>query len=391
VIKKLFFLILFLLLTGTIAYFAVPNLSQRINRKVLTAISEIKPHDQYLPTPAIKSPIDFHPNNATPSPTIKLSVTPTLTPTLAPPPTAFSLTGLKHEYQTWNNCAPASTAMLLSFYGKTETQKDIAPFLKPNWDDKNVSPSEVLLYLQTHTEFGATYRINGDLTLLKRLVSNNIPLMVETWFEYKPNDGMGHFRIVKGYSDEKKEFYVFDSYKGPNIVLNYSAFDEDWKVFNRTYIIAYKKSDEKIITSLLGESIDDKAMNVLAQKKAEQEITTNDKDAYAWFDLGDALSRQGKHTEAAQAFDKARQIGLPWRMLWYQFTIFDSYLATDRYQDVITLTTANLKQTDTLEESFYYRGKAYQAQGKTALAKSDFEKVVKLNPLFERGKKELEK
>ena len=41
---------------------------------------------------------------------------------------------------------------------------------------------------------------------------------------------------------------------------------------------------------------------------------------------------------AASAFDEARRIGLPYRMLWYQFGPFEAYLRVGRYQDVIDRT-----------------------------------------------------
>src|SRR5262249_30327067 len=116
-------------------------------------------------------------------------------PALPPVPDVLRLTGFRHEYQGWNNCGPSTLAMLLSHYGSTGTQKEIAPILKPNTNDKNVGPDELADYIQQQGGLQAKYRINGDLDTLKQLIANNLPVIVETWFEPKPNDGMGHYRL----------------------------------------------------------------------------------------------------------------------------------------------------------------------------------------------------
>jgi hypothetical protein len=58
--------------------------------------------------------------------------------------------------------------------------------------------------------------------------------------------------------------------------------------------------------------------------------------------LGASLHHLGQEADAANAFDRARKIGLPWRMLWYQFDMFETYLSTGRYQDVLDLAGATV-------------------------------------------------
>jgi hypothetical protein len=55
---------------------------------------------------------------------------------------------------------------------------------------------------------------------------------------------------------------------------------------------------------------------------------------------------------AAAAYDHARQLGLPWRMTWYQFGWFVAYLRTGRYDDVLALADATIKVTPDIEEMF---------------------------------------
>ena len=61
----------------------------------------------------------------TPSATPDLLDTPTRTPT--PIPQNIKLTGFKHEYQTWNNCGPATLGMALSYWGWVGDQRPLPP------------------------------------------------------------------------------------------------------------------------------------------------------------------------------------------------------------------------------------------------------------------------
>ncbi|HJL70317.1 MAG TPA: hypothetical protein QGI30_05550, partial [Anaerolineales bacterium] len=82
------------------------------------------------------------------------------------------------------------------------------------------------------------------------------------------------------------------------------------------------------------------------------------------------------------AFDRAREIGLPWRMLFYQFGPYIAYFNVGRYQDVIDLATATLQARPALEESYVWRGWALHMLGDTAGARSDFRAALGVNPNF---------
>ncbi|HEX2034000.1 MAG TPA: hypothetical protein VHS99_07435, partial [Chloroflexota bacterium] len=65
-------------------------------------------------------------------------------PAVAPAPPSFKLEGFRHQWQTWNNCGPATITMATSHFGRAETQAQAAPVLKPNPNDKNVGPDELV-------------------------------------------------------------------------------------------------------------------------------------------------------------------------------------------------------------------------------------------------------
>jgi tetratricopeptide (TPR) repeat protein len=105
-------------------------------------------------------------------------------------------------------------------------------------------------------------------------------------------------------------------------------------------------------------------------------------DAFGWFNLGSSLLGLGDGAAAADAFDRAREVGLPWRMLWYQFGPFEAYATQGRWQDVAALATANLRNAGNLEESIYWRGRAHAAAGDAAAAAADYRRALELNPGF---------
>ena len=75
-------------------------------------------------------------------------------------------------------------------------------------------------------------------------------------------------------------------------------------------------------------------------------------------------------------------IGLPWRMLWYQFGPFAAYLATGRAQDVLALADQVNERTQSIEEIQYWRGRALAALGDISGAKAALQQSLALNPTF---------
>ena len=120
----------------------------------------------------------------TPSPTLEPTATPAPTatpvPLYAPAQPAAALTGIRHEWQTWNNCGPATLAMTLSYFGSPLDQAAIGAVLRPFPDDKNVSPHELVDFARGQG-YEATLLVNGNADLLRTLVSNGLPVLLETW------------------------------------------------------------------------------------------------------------------------------------------------------------------------------------------------------------------
>jgi tetratricopeptide (TPR) repeat protein len=397
---------------------AMPGLSPHLDNLAYRARSyyrKLMPHPEYLPTPA-PTPVMaaavadlFNPTprpilptftstpSLTPTPTVQPAIgTPTAAATPLPPaPTVAltplaeqaQLTGLTHQWQTWNNCGPATITMNMSHFGHTENQAEAALFLKPNRDDKNVNPEELAAYART-TGLEAIVRRGGSVDLIKQLLSHNLPVLAETWLVHD-GDGLGHYRLITGYDDTTGQFNTFDSLNGPDYKVAYDQFDADWRVFNRLYLIVYPPEQANLVAAIIGPDMAETAVNERLAAEAQAEVATKPNEAIAFFNLGDALTRLERYDEAVTAFDRARQLGLHWRRLWYQFTPFEAYYATGRYQDVLDLADATIKGAGGLEEAYYYRGLALQATGQPGAVEA-FEAALAYNSNFASATEALE-
>lgn len=312
---------------------------------------------------------------------------PTATPIYAPARPSEALTGATHYWQTWNNCGPATLAMDLSYFGSKVNQADIARVLRPDPNDKNVNPEELVSYALSQG-FQALTRVNGSVDRLRLLVSNGVPVIVETWMEPEPNDGMGHYRLVTGYDDSSEQWTIFDSYEStgvdPNVPyagirMPYASMASLWPVFDNRYVVVYTEGQAPLVQAILGDDMNPQANYQAALRDEERHLQTQPQDAFGWFDLGSDLDGLGQMAQAAQAYDRARQIGLPWRMLWYQFGPFTAYYAVGRYQEMVALADATLSTADNIEELYYWKGMALKAEGDLAGARQAWQRAVQLN------------
>ncbi|MBI5652939.1 MAG: C39 family peptidase [Chloroflexi bacterium] len=332
-----------------------------------------------------------------PSPTIQRSSPPTAIAQPTPRPTRTrapianapsvpmqpraALRGIKHEYQRWNNCGPTTLAMALNYFGRADTQAEIAAITKPNPDDRNVAPSELAAYATRAAQsMHARVRVNGTTDELKWLLSNEIPVIVETELITQPQGWMGHYRLLIGY--DATQFNTLDSYQGANVKISEADLDAAWRAFNRLYIVIYSDEQAARVRAILGDADDDKTMYTQAVARATAEIEADQKDAFAQFNLGSSLVGLKRYTEAAAAFDRARQLGMPWRMMWYQTDPYEAYLRVGRYDEVIALADAALNRADMLEEAHYYKGLALRALKRENDARREFELALQFNKNF---------
>ncbi len=264
------------------------------------------PTQTALPLPTVSAPPTPEPTPS-PTPTPLPTPVPTAQPELAAMPATHLftpagpsayLTGIRHERQTWNNCGPATISMLLSRFGRAETQREAALFLKPDKDDKNVSPDELVAYAQS-LGYEAQAVVGGDVDMLRTLVTNGIPVIVETWFIPEPDDEMGHYQLLMGYDSDS--FIFYDSYEGPDLKEKIEKFEPLWKVFNDMAVVVWRPEQRPFVMDILGELSDPSTMHERALAKAQAGIAANPQDKFAWFNAGSNLHALGRHAEAGSS------------------------------------------------------------------------------------------
>ncbi len=419
-------LIPFLILLAALIYqipFVYDRLSWRVDDLKTRIIYAINPPDEAIFRPAGGTPaatpfIAFSPD--TPEPSLE-GPTPTpidtelvFTPT--PLPDRVILDGVIYvdQHERWNYCGPANLAMALNYWGWPGDRDDIARVVKPGINDpdqtfiqqgrldKNVMPSEMINFVAEHTDYNIVARFGGDLDLLKHMIANGFPVLVEKGYYEEDYTGkvawMGHYLFTTGYDETAGEFVVQDAYlePGKDMRVNYQTYLEGWRSFDYIFMVIYPPERQDQVLTLLGNWAEPAWAYTRALEIAEEEIQTltGVNSFYAWFNKGTSLVKMEHYLEAGEAFDQAYLVyeGLtdddairPYRITWYQTSPYKAYYFSGRYQDVINLANFTLDTVadDSLEETLYWRGLAHYALGNKAQAKSDLYNSVWLNPNFE--------
>jgi hypothetical protein len=333
----------------------------------------------------------------TPKATSTATPLPTATATPVPLPVQARIEGIEIIPQGFNNCGPANLTINLNFHGDATTQVEAATFLKPNREDRNVSPWQLSDFVNEHTSLRSTIHSGGDLQLIKRFVAAGLPIVIEKGYEPNATEGwLGHYFTIFAYDDEKQEFRGMDTFLGPwdnsGRLESYDSIEKFWQQFNYTFFVVYPQDKEQLVNELLGpDLINLSSMWQHTAQRAQAEIEADPENAFAWFNLGTSLTRLGELTGEAEfyengaaAFDQARILGIPPRIVWYQFRPYAAYMKVGRFQDMIELADATLSTQGgrNVEETYFYKGHALALQGDAQGAIEAYEQAIRLNENF---------
>lgn len=309
-------------------------------------------------------------------------------------PPSVMLSGFTWIHQGTNRCSAAALTIYLSYYQPvtadtyyTLARQDLNTF----GADASVRIEEMAAVAQKYGH-GAVVRRGGTIDLMKQLLAAGFPVLVENsyyegddWYR----DWLSHNRILVGYDDTVGEFYFEDpllGYPDGKIVsYKYADFDTRWRPFTRDYMVIYHPEDEAKVQSILGEQWDESYNANYVLQTSQAEIDNGQADSFAYFNLGWAQLQLGMNAESAASFDKAMSLGLPMRMLWYDYSPFEAYLAVGRYEDVIYLVNQQINVAGdniSVEEWYYYAGLAYEALGNTDRAILNYEVALTRNSNF---------
>jgi len=327
------------------------------------------------------------------TPTIELAATPVPpTPTLAPPPPQALLGSPPYEKQSANNCGPAALSMMLHMVGWSGSQKDISDVIKPVNGDRNVNPEEMAFWVRNYAGWlRIEYRVGGDIETLKRLISSGYPVIIEGTTSLNPDDTgwpdddlwAAHYLLLTGYDDSTQTFTAQDPYRGPDKPISYEQLESEWKPFNYLYMVVYLPEQEEQIKSLLASNWDAILNRQNALTIAQAASVEDPSDAFAWFNVGSNLVYFERYFEANDAYDKARELGLPQRMFRYQFGPFIANFHAQRTEDLLALTDYALQRTEMSEETWLWHGWALYRKGDTNGAVENWRKALSVHPGYE--------
>jgi hypothetical protein len=393
-------------LTILVLTYFVPPINERLSWRVDVAITYIRSWLQpagAMPTPDLASvalPTLTPPLAPSPFPSLVPSATaatalptafPTSTQAPTPIPAKTVLTPPAWEKQAPNNCGATTLSMLLHFYGWKGDQQTISDLVKPIQADRNVDVEELVYFV--HTKVGwlnIEYRVGGDASVLKRFLAVGLPMMIEEssrveqqFARYDDDYWDGHYLLITGYDDARQDFITQDSFLGPDRAVAYTDLENNWQAFNHVYIIVFRPDQQQTVQDLLGADWDASTNRQRALDQAQAETQVDPKNPFNWFNLGSNLVYFERYTEAAQAYDSARKLTIPQRMLRYQFGPFIAYFNANRIQDLLALTQYALRITDNSEEAWLWQGWAQYRLGNKQEAIDDFNKALKFHPGYQ--------
>lgn len=302
------------------------------------------------------------------------------TPTPIVVPLTYEIPLRTHVFQSFNNCGPAAMSMALSYYNIKKSQAEIGQALRPyqipggDNDDKSVTLEELSKYA---VEQGLlTYhRPNGSEELLKKFISNDIPVITRTWT--KPNEDIGHYRIIRGYTEN--EFIQDDSLQNKNLRYSFPDFNEIWKKFNFEYLVLVPKEKQKLAEQILGEDLDFRKSWVHAVELSNQELQKNPDDIYSRFNLSVALYYIGDYQSSASEFEKV-ETKLPFRTLWYQLEPVLAYRKLGNTSKVLEISKKVLNYHNrAYSELYQLRGEIFKEQGRNLETEEEFRKAKQYN------------
>ncbi|HVA24805.1 MAG TPA: tetratricopeptide repeat protein [Chloroflexota bacterium] len=306
---------------------------------------------------------------------------------VAPTAARVLLQPMQHEYETWNNCAPVTSEMVLSYYGIFKRQTEIAPVLRPQPKNFSVRMDQIAGYLD---QFGLESRplIGGSLTQLKALASNSIPTVVEDQLSLQ--EDYGHFRVVRGFDDAAGVVIFGDSYYGPTNRLSYALYQELWKRHNFAFMPVYRPAQRPLVQAILGADFNPAQNAEHALNDARQAVAARPDDGFAWLNFGSDLYHAGQLQEARAAWERAQPLQLTGRTLWYTIWPAAVYNQLGDYQRAMQVVAIPLATDPNNAEALLEQGNAYRGLGNKDRARADYTLAAKIDPSLSPARQALE-
>jgi tetratricopeptide (TPR) repeat protein len=296
-------------------------------------------------------------------------------------PAEYVIKNLKHYYQTWNNCGPASLSMLLSAYGIDKSQEEIRQLVRPDPDDKHTGIRELLAYAHSLGLYAAQ-NTDGSGRMIKELVANDIPVMLKIGLEPEPGNWMCHYIIINGYSDKRAGYIVMDTLYGPSAFYSYQKLNTLWSQFMWTYILVAPRQKQKKIGEIINTYGDNSQYHIRLQRRVYGELAAHPASGFAWYNVARYLLLTGRYPESAAALKNAYMAGLPWRLPWYDTSMYEIFFRDADYDRILDIAGRILRRNPFSEEAWYYRARVALARRRPDEARDELSKALEINPFY---------
>lgn len=312
---------------------------------------------------------------------------PNMQPTLLPEFTR--LEGIAYMRQQFNNCSPTALTMALTYFGAPADVSPATAYLRPNSQDVSVDIAEMVAFVnENFPGIRAVWRMGGTWTVVRQLVAAGFPVVIETSVQVTGRGAgwAGHNRLVMGY--DNGDILTYDSYlgngNGAGFRVDQDILDELWRQQNRNFMVLYPIDREDEVAYLMGEQWLIPSSIEQAHQKALAEVAAKPRDPFAYFNLGATYVAMGSFEDAAAAFDEALNLGVPFRIYWYSFGIFEAYYHVGRFNELIDVArrTLNNMGGQAAEELYYWLGMGYAGRGEYERAIGQMQNALAFNPRF---------
>ena len=133
-------------------------------------------------------------------------------------------------FEKWlktNYCGPACMAMVLNSWDGTRSfsQRAIADAI---YDSQSQATYNSELVLYPRTRGFKSYSFQGNLGILKELISRDIPVIVLT--KTVKRLAKGHYRVVIGFDDDEGQIIFHDPYFGGRKAMTVKSFLKVWEL-----------------------------------------------------------------------------------------------------------------------------------------------------------------
>jgi uncharacterized protein len=164
---------------------------------------------------------------------------------LAQESNACKIEGVPRIKQITNYCGPAALTSVLQHCGENITQQDVG---KAVFDPVGSATNGADMLLYARNKGYSAYSWNSSIADAKLKIAAGAPVLVLQ--QNSAKDTSGHYRVLTGYDDTQRKFYVMDPYYDDITELSYDQCEKLWKSMGYWALLIVPKDKDCFATEL---------------------------------------------------------------------------------------------------------------------------------------------